>query len=71
MTKRDVLEVILAAAEQHGLDDPDDPGRRVRDLEMALGEAVRIMKKEEVMELGRALEREGMLAGWIPPFRRP
>lgn len=23
------------------------------------------------MELGRALEREGMLAGWIPPFRRP
>ncbi len=65
MTKKDLIEIVLAAAEQHGIDDPDDPSREVHDLQDAFRDAVKVMTKDQVERVTRSLEQRGMLAGWI------
>lgn len=64
----DLYETICAASEQHGLDDMDTPTRERDDLCTALGVAVGLLADADpqgIIRLAVALEREGMLAGWV------
>ncbi len=65
LTKKDILDIIVMAANQHGGEDVDDLNREVHDLRMALESAIRIMDTEQAERLALVLKRRGMLAGWF------
>lgn len=61
---KDLYGLIVAAAEQHGLDDPDNPNREVEDLREALHTALRRLSEADLYNVERELTDYGLLAGW-------
>ena len=65
ITTAELHDLITAAAEQHGIDDIDDPDRQVHDLEHAVHVALMLMTTEQRARMARRLEEHGLLAGWL------
>lgn len=66
MTRGELVDLVLAAAEQHGLDDADGVQRQVADLERALRVVVLQLNRAQLDKAERELKRT-ILAGWVTP----